>query len=447
MREKMILNSKIVLRSEPQYYDTYVAFNYRDANTEFLTNEEMRILEQIYFNPACSMEIAEKTGIKHEKCVKFLKRMIKQDFVSLACEEINQPPKRRKINQNLFRIFQLPFLSAPVSVDIFVTDHCNLKCVHCFSNKENTINRELSLKDLKSIVNQLEELGIFEVRINGGEPLLHSEIERIMEFLKKKRLRKVLLTNGTLLNEKIIKKLKDSEIIPTISLDDAFAQGHDSFRGVKGAFAQTINALKLLRRMKIQYGVNCCLHKKNLRRWGKIVELARNFGAYRIAFLDLKYSDRMKKNPKWIPSYQVYQELKHEIMALKWKYRKIDISLDVFLHCYLLRETVREITRGYVSCQAGKTRMSIDSRGAIYPCNLVISNPEWNFGDSSHVNIQDIWFSDKWKLFRGDVKIKDLRKCSKCENLKGCKDVYCRLLPYITSGDLLGSHPRCNTAS
>ena len=138
-----------------------------------------------------------------------------------------------------------------------------------------------------------------------------------------------------------------------------------------------------------------------------------------------------------------YQQIEYEIMASKWKYREIDISLDVFLHCYPLREIAREAAQGYVSCQAGRTRMSIDSQGTVYPCNLVISDPKWNVGNALQTSIQDIWFSNKWRTFRGDMKINHLEKCRDCRKLKGCKDFYCRLLPYIITGNLFGSHPKC----
>lgn len=69
---------------------------------------------------------------------------------------------------------------------------------------------------MRGLLDQLEELNVFEVRINGGEPLLHPDIDEILMTLKGKRFRKVILTNGTLLNEKKVRLLEESGVVPTV---------------------------------------------------------------------------------------------------------------------------------------------------------------------------------------------------------------------------------------
>jgi radical SAM protein with 4Fe4S-binding SPASM domain len=288
-------------------------------------------------------------------------------------------------------------------------------------------------------------MGVFEVRINGGEPLSHREIRRILPNLKQRRFRKVMLTNGTLLDEETALLLKESGIIPTVSLDDSVAEGHDLFRGVKGSFERTIEALKILRKHRVPFGINCCLHKNNLCRYEDVIDLAVEHGACRIAFLDLKPVGRMRNHRDWVPSYGDYEELMKYLEAARIRHKGIDVSLDVFTHCFPMRESVLEARKGYVSCYAGKTRLSIDSAGLVYPCNLVLSDPQWIMGDTREEKMWDIWFSEKWSFFRGKVKINDLRKCKSCKNLKKCDDFYCRLLPYSSDGDLFGPHPKCKS--
>jgi len=446
LSQKFSLSSSIILRSEPQYYGTYAAFDYKRVRTEFLEEEEFRALESIYDKPADVKTISKEAGMDYERCERFLKKMTKLRFVQAGSDSLNlKPPERVKVDPKLYKKFPIPFLSAPASVDVFITSRCNLNCVHCFSSVEEGTLHELSISDLSSIFNQLESMGVLEVRINGGEPFLHPEIDKILLTLKEKRFRKVILTNGTLLDEEMINLLKESETIPTISLDDSEEEDHDNFRGVKGSFKHTVKALELLQRNGVQYGINCCLHKRNLNRYRKIIDLAIKYGAYRIAFLDLKVTGRMKKNVEWVPSYREYQKVMLNLMMYKFRYRgRIDVALDVFLHCQPLKESILEARKGFVSCQAGKIRLSIDSRGYVYPCNLVLSDPKWNISNIKNEKIWDIWFSQKWLFFRGGVKISDLKKCRECKNLISCKDFYCRLLPYVTNGDSFGPHTRCS---
>lgn len=444
MPETFMVSPTVILRCEPQYYDTYIAFDYRRGRSEFLSREEFRVLEYIYDRTADLQEICRETGFKREACEKFLKRMAWLGYVKVNLRENEiKPLERIRIDPEAYRTFPLPFLSAPASVDIFITGRCNLRCVHCFSSDGGS-STELSFGELKSIFDQLERIGVLEVRINGGEPFLHPNIREILMNLKSRRFRKVILTNGTLLDEESVSLLKEAGIIPTVSLDSATAEEHDSFRGVEGSFKRTLEALELLKKKRMLYGINCCLHRKNLKSYEKIVKLAWRHGAYRISFLDLKTVGRMRENLDWLPSYGEYKAIALEIHATKFKYRKrIDVSLDVFLHCPLLRESLWEARNGYVSCQAGRSRLSIDSDGYVYPCNLVLSDPLWRMGDISRSKIIDVWFSEKWLFFRGGVKISDLKKCKTCKHLWNCRDFYCRLLPYITSGDRLAPHPKC----
>ncbi|MGQ9719541.1 MAG: radical SAM/SPASM domain-containing protein, partial [Nitrososphaerales archaeon] len=366
-----------------QYYGTYVAFDYRRVMTEFLSEEEFRALEYIYDKPADLKIISKEAGMSYGRCEKFLKRMAKSRFVQLGVGSFKvKPPERVKVNPEFYSKFEIPFLSAPTSVDIFITSRCNLNCVHCFSSIEEGTWHELSVSELESIFDQLERIGVLEVRINGGEPLLHPDIDEILLNLKEKRFRKVILTNGTLLDEKMITLLKESETIPTVSLDNSKASEHDNFRGVRGSFESTIEALKLLQKSGIQYGINCCLNKRNLSRYREIINIAVKYGAYRIAFLDLKVVGRMRSHLEWVPSYREYQEAMFNLMLDRLEYRRrIDVALDVFLHCQPLKESTIEATKGYVSCQAGETKLSIDSRGFVFPCNLVLSDSKWNMGD------------------------------------------------------------------
>jgi radical SAM protein with 4Fe4S-binding SPASM domain len=444
--KRFSLDPKVILRSEPQYYNTYAAFDYGRVRTELLTQDEHRILEHIYDSSSDASQISKRTGVNHKKCEKFLNRMSKLGYVQTnAGSSSAEPPERVKADPALFEQFSLPFLSAPTSVDLFITNRCNLNCVHCFSSRENQALRELSIEEVRSVLDQLEKLGVLELRISGGEPLLHPQIDEILMTLKDRRLRRVILTNGILLDEEKARLLKESGVTPTLSVDDSDAEGHDLFRGVKGSFQRTTEALRLLQENAVEYGINSCLHRRNLNNHRKIIELAVRYGASRIAFLDLKPSSRMKKNIEWCPSHSEYQEVLPELMLDRVRYKgKIDVALDTFLTCEPLEESLLEARRGYVCCQAGRNRLSIDSSGSIYPCNLVISDPKWDMGNMRSEELWKIWFSRKWSFFRGGVKVNDLRKCGDCEKLAQCRDFFCRLQPYLTNGDPCGPHPKCS---
>jgi radical SAM protein with 4Fe4S-binding SPASM domain len=440
------LNSSVILRSESGY-GSYVAFDHRRAETVFLTRSEYKILDCVASKGADAIEVSRETGATRSECERFLHRMSKMGFVLQDADVKTNPVENEQNHEEIHARFPLPLLSAPTSIDIFITSKCNLNCVHCFANADKQ-RGELSFDELKSVFDQLERMRVFELRINGGEPLLHPNIREILSDLGKRKFRKVLLTNGTLLNDDIADLLEKSEVIPTISLDGSNADEHDAFRGAHGSFDQTIKALILLQKREIEYGINCCVHTKNLNKCREITDLAIRYRASRIAFLDLKKVGRMKANLSWVPTREEYEQAMLELLATKVKrMKRIDVALDTFLHCRPLKETIREAEeRRYVSCPAGRMRMSINSDGAVYPCNLVISDETWTMGNVRDNPLSDIWLSNKWLPFRGGMKIDDLWKCRNCGELMKCRDFYCRLLPYASSGDLLGPHPSCTQA-
>ncbi len=443
--QKFSLSSTVILRSEPQYYGSYTAFDWKRVETISLTEAELKALECIYAKQAEIEEISKESGMKRKDCEKFLKQMAKSGYIQVNSDLSKvKSPERVKVNPELYRKFPIPFLSAPASVDFFITSRCNLNCAHCFADKSQQEKADLPLNNIQSIFSQLEQMGVLEVRLTGGEPLLHQEITKILPIFGEKRFRKVLLTNGTLLNEDIVMMLKVSEIIPTVSLDDSEAEAHDLFTGAKGAFERTIEGLKLLQKHGVHYGINCCLNKRNLDRYEDIIDLAIKCGASRIAFLDLKQVGRMGNNPEWGPSDEEYQGIFNRLLVARAKNRKIEVSLDVFMHCYPMQESVLLAKKGIVSCKAGISRLSIGSEGSVYPCNFVLSDTRWNMGNIKRERLSDIWFSDKWLFFRGKTILSSLNVCKDCKKMKHCKDFYCRLLPYSVCGDPLSPPPKCH---
>lgn len=443
LSDLLSLSPYAILRTEPQYYNVYAVFDWRRVRTVFLSEDEERILEQLYGKAISIMDVSKATGIDHNKCEAFLERMLKEKYV-LRVDSPPKVPPRYKVELERFTGFQVPFLSAPNSIDIFITNRCNLKCLHCFSAKEEA-NADLPLCDLRRIFDELEMMGVFEVRLNGGEPLLHPEIEEILLDLKDRRLRRVLLTNATLLNERIVSLLKDSITIPTISLDDSLEEEHDRFRGKGGSFKATLHGIRLLKENGVEYGVNACPNKRSLKRATELIDLACKEGATRISFLSLKPEGTMKKNMELIPSHKDYERLMIRLLVERQRMRgRIDVAVDALLHCYTLEEAKQEAQRGYVCCQAGINCLSIDCRGIVYPCNTVIYDPHWAIGDTKNEKLRDIWFSRKWAFFRGSVRISDLNKCASCKKLSQCLDYNCRLGAYINTSDPLGAPYMCN---
>jgi MoaA/NifB/PqqE/SkfB family radical SAM enzyme len=128
-----------------------------------------------------------------------------------------------KISRHFPRILNLR--RTPLSVQIEVTNFCNMTCPHC--SRQHFMDRDVGSMNIdlfKSVVNEISTFPWCHLRIGGlGEPSLHPNIQEMLDYLKKRLLKVEIITNGTLLRKFTPIIILDWEIdILGISID-----GHD----------------------------------------------------------------------------------------------------------------------------------------------------------------------------------------------------------------------------
>jgi MoaA/NifB/PqqE/SkfB family radical SAM enzyme len=103
--------------------------------------------------------------------------------------------------------------NALFSFTLELTARCNNNCRHCYINlpedDRQAQARELSLEEIKSIVNQAVNLGAVWCLITGGEPLLRQDFEEIYLYLKRQGLLVSVFTNATTITQKHIELFKN----------------------------------------------------------------------------------------------------------------------------------------------------------------------------------------------------------------------------------------------
>lgn len=128
---------------------------------------------------------------------------------------------------------------APILYNLFweTTLKCNAKCKHCGSHagEDYPIKDELTTEEIKNalqqIANKYDATKIL-LNITGGEPLLRKDLFDVMNFAKNLGYRWGMTTNGILINDAIIEKMKQTQM-ETISISiDGLETSHDTFRGV-----------------------------------------------------------------------------------------------------------------------------------------------------------------------------------------------------------------------
>jgi len=123
-------------------------------------------------------------------------------------------------------------LNAPFLVVWNLTNLCNLRCKHCYQSAGTAAPDELRLEEKIRVVRDLADAGVVAVALSGGEPLIHPHFFPIVAEARKRGMFVAVATNGTMIDEKMAQRLKDSGVgYVEISLDSTHPELHDEFRG------------------------------------------------------------------------------------------------------------------------------------------------------------------------------------------------------------------------
>ena len=134
-------------------------------------------------------------------------------------------------------------------IQMYVTNICNSRCKTC-SIWKNKTRQELSLEQIKKIVEPFKDADFV---IGGGEAILHSDIENILEYLRAAKVNYTLLSN-CILDERL-KELITKYDVPnvTVSCDGC---KHDEVRGVKGNFEKIVNFVKWCKENDVSFKIS-----------------------------------------------------------------------------------------------------------------------------------------------------------------------------------------------
>jgi molybdenum cofactor biosynthesis enzyme MoaA len=99
--------------------------------------------------------------------------------------------------------FPILIQPAPKLLTVAITANCNLRCVGCRYGRDFMFGQQLPLHLVVDLLHDAKEAGFQDVRLYGGEPLLHRDLPQIIHVARGLGLNPVITTNGLLLGAKI----------------------------------------------------------------------------------------------------------------------------------------------------------------------------------------------------------------------------------------------------
>lgn len=151
-----------------------------------------------------------------------------------------------------------------MEVDLHVTNRCNLKCKHCVYTSGEWEMPDMTLDTVKNLIPSFKKLGVKEVHITGGEPLVNREFFDIAKCLHENGFGTRVQTNGILITPEIAKKLKESGIEYVLISIDGLEKAHNSFRNNDKSFAYAVNAVKICLEAGLYTRVNTVINRSNV---------------------------------------------------------------------------------------------------------------------------------------------------------------------------------------
>ena len=140
------------------------------------------------------------------------------------------------------------------------TSACNLKCRGCWA-ADYQRNSHLSYEKLDELFTDAQKIGVVQIIMSGGEPLMRkNDIIRLCK--KHKKLTFGLFTNGTLIDEEFASELARIGNLNVFVSIEGFREDNDSRRG-EGTYDKVIAAMDLLKKYDIGFGFSICYHSKN----------------------------------------------------------------------------------------------------------------------------------------------------------------------------------------
>ena len=147
-----------------------------------------------------------------------------------------------------------------------VTQSCDLACKHCRAAAQPIAHPdELTNAEGKKLIDEIAAMGVPIFVFTGGDPMKRADVFELIRYAADKGVQVALTPSATpLLTREAIFKLKEAGIVRLgISLDGSTPEIHDTFRGLPGAWARTIQAIEWANEAGIPIQVHSTISRHN----------------------------------------------------------------------------------------------------------------------------------------------------------------------------------------
>lgn len=207
------------------FEEVFVALSVETANWIVLYNE---IQKEIFIQLLKGYSIGEVFERYSETSISDLKSVLAGIYARNLADTKKAP--------------QREFYDASKLLNVYLTNSCNLRCVHCFMKSGLKLEHELRKENWQEILKQFKETGGTNVTFTGGEPLMNADFEDIVKYAHYIGLGVTVLSNGVLWSDDQIDRMTPFIDEIQFSIDGVNDQDNAKVRG-KNHFDKVVHTV------------------------------------------------------------------------------------------------------------------------------------------------------------------------------------------------------------
>lgn len=282
----------------------------------------------------------------------------------------------------------------PISCTIEITSLCNWRCKHCYIPSYTEYGIPIDI--IKKILLNLRQMGVHQIVFTGGECFKREDFMEIVKYARDLCFRVNILSNASLITEKIAKDLSELYITDfSLTIFSMNAKVHDRITQVKGSLEAALNGVNNLNKYKIPIEIKTPILKYNYEDFMEVKNYCDDMGFSFTTSPSIFTKSNGEETPLqyFIPENKLIHIIEEIDKAANFRFIN---NTDEYM-CPTLRHS-----------------LFISSNGKVYPCNGYYLE----VGDIYKNSIQDIWNSNYFRYVRNQKKSKN-NECNDCklENL------------------------------
>lgn len=327
----------------------------------------------------------------------------------------------------------------PTTLLAELTHRCPLHCPYC-SNPLDLVRaeRELATADWIRVLEQARALGVLQLGLSGGEPLVRRDLEVIAGHARTLGFYTTLVTSGLGLTRPRAEALRSAGLEHIqVSIQDTDTASAERIAGV-ASVRQKRAAAALVKELGFAFSINVVLHRGNLDHVGALIELAAELGADRLELANTQYYGwGLRNRASLLPTREQVTAAERTVRAAKERLRgrlRITYVLPDYHGIY-----PKPCYGGW-----GRSYIVVTPDGAALPCHGATCIAGLEFDNVRDRPLDWIWRdSPAFAAYRGEDWMQP--PCRNCAR-RSVDFGGCRCQAFALAGDAASTDPVCALA-